>query len=58
MDYALTQCKATYSAEIQFIVHMYYSKFRYINMRVDFTSPGSELNRTCMYHVKLDPRRK
>ena len=58
MDYALTQCKATYSPEIMIISHMYYGPFQYINMRVDFTNPGSELNRTCMYHVKLDPRRK
>lgn len=58
MDYALTQCKATYSAELQLISHMFYSHFRYINMRVDFTNPHSELNRSCMYHVRLDPRRK
>lgn len=58
MDYALYQCKATYSPELQFISHMFYSPFRYINMRVDFTNPGSELNRTCMYHVRLDPKRK
>jgi hypothetical protein len=58
MDYALTQCKATYSPEIMIISHMYYGPFRYINMRVDFTNPDSQLNLTCMYHVKLDPRRK
>lgn len=58
MDHALFQYKATYSPELQFISHMFYSPFRYINMRVDFTNPGSELNRTCMYHVKIDPRRK
>jgi hypothetical protein len=58
MDYALAQCKATYSPELQFISHMFYSPFRYINMRVDFTNPESELNRSCMYHVRLDPKRK
>lgn len=57
MDYALYHYKATYSPELQFISHMFYSPFRYINMRVDFTNPESELNRTCMYHVKLDPKR-
>ena len=55
MDYALYKYKAIYSPEIQFISHMFYGPFRYINMRVDFTNPGSELNRNCMYHVKLDP---
>lgn len=58
MDYALYKCRATYSPELQFISHMFYSSFQYINMRVDFTNPHSELNRSCMYHVRLDPRRK
>ena len=58
MDLALYQWKATYSPEIQYIAHMYYSNFCYKNMRVDFNNPHSSFNKTCMYHVRLDPNRK
>jgi len=58
MDIILCKCRAIYSPEIQYIVHMYYSNFLYKNMRVDFNNPMSPLNQTFLYHVKLDQNRK
>ena len=57
MDYCLCHNRKTYSPEIQFIAHIYYSKFMYKNMRVDYNNPNSETNKICLYHVQLDPNR-
>jgi FkbM family methyltransferase len=57
IDLCLCNCKATYSPEIQYIAHMYYSEYKYKNIRVDFNNINSVLNKDALYHVKLDPSR-
>jgi len=56
MDLCLHQTRATYSPEIQYITHMYYSPFTYKNIRVDYNNPNSL--QTELYHVRHDPSRK
>ena len=58
MDYSCYKHRAIYSPEIQSIVHMFYSKYTYKNIRVDFTNPNSLLNKNALYHILLDPMRK
>ena len=58
MDLCLYQNKATYSPEIQYIAHIYYSSyFKYKNIRVDFNNKNSEENKKALYNIILDPER-
>ena len=54
MDSCLCHCRATYAPEIQYIAHMYYSNYEYINIRVDYNNPNNELNKTALYNVIHD----
>lgn len=59
MDICLCKNKATYSPEIQYIAHIYYSSnFKYKNIRVDFNNIDSEYNKKALYNIILDPDRK
>jgi hypothetical protein len=58
MDICLYMVRATYSPELQYISHMFYSNYHYKNMRVDFNNPDSPLNKNALFHVLLDPYRK
>jgi hypothetical protein len=58
MDLCLCQTRATYSPEIQYIAHIYFSSsFKYKNIRVDYNNINSELNKMALYNVKHDPER-
>jgi mannosyltransferase OCH1-like enzyme len=54
MESCLCHCRATYAPEIQYIAHMYYSNYEYINIRVDYNNPNNELNKTALYNVIHD----
>jgi mannosyltransferase OCH1-like enzyme len=56
-DSCLCVNQATYSPEVQYIAHMYYSKFKYINIRFDFNNPNSPANDSSLYDIQLDPNR-
>ena len=56
MDLCLQQTRATYSPEVQYITHMYYSPYTYKNIRVDYNNPNSLKKE--LYHVRLDSSRK
>lgn len=58
MDICLHNVRATYSPELQYIAHMFYSAYEYKNMRVDFNNVGSPHNEHSLYHVVLDSDRK
>ena len=46
--------KATYSPEIQYITHMYYSQYTYVNIRYDFNNINSSFNKDSLYHIIHD----
>ena len=58
MDICLLNVRATYSPELQYISHMFYSKYEYKNIRFDYNNIGSPYNENSLYHVVLDPDRK
>ena len=59
MDLVLCQTRATYSPEVQYIAHIYYSShFKYKNIRVDFNNIDSQYNKNALYNIILDPERK
>jgi mannosyltransferase OCH1-like enzyme/glycosyltransferase involved in cell wall biosynthesis len=49
--------RATYSPEVQYIAHMYFSKFKYQNIRFDFNNPQSSENDSTLYDLQVDPKR-
>ena len=58
MDLCLCQTRATYSPEIQYIAHIYFSSsFKYKNIRVDYNNINSELNKMALYNIMHDPER-
>jgi len=59
IDLVLFQTRATYSPEIQYISHIYFSShFDYKNIRVDFNNIDSQENKYALYNIILDPKRK
>lgn len=56
-DSCLTVCKHTYAAEIQYLAHIFYSDYRFQNIRFDYNNPNSEYNLHMLYHIKHDPER-
>ena len=56
-DSCLCIHRATYSPEVQYIAHMYFSGFKYRNIRFDFNNPESPENGSSLYDIRLDPRR-
>jgi glycosyltransferase involved in cell wall biosynthesis len=56
-DSCLCVNRATYSPEVQYIAHMYFSGFKYRNIRFDFNDPDSPENGSSLYDIRLDPRR-
>jgi len=47
----------TYSPEVQYIAHIYFSKFKYNNIRFDFNNLKSQNNNFTLYDIQLDPNR-
>jgi mannosyltransferase OCH1-like enzyme len=59
IDSVLCICRATYSPEIQYIAHIYFSSlFKYKNIRFDFNNSNSTYNTDTLYHILLDPNRQ
>jgi hypothetical protein len=56
-DSCLCIHRATYSPEVQYIAHMYFSAFKYRNIRFDYNNPESQDNRLSLYDIRLDPAR-
>ena len=56
-DSCLCVNRATYSPEVQCIAHVYYSNFKYRNIRFDFNYPESVENDSTFYDIRLDPNR-
>jgi hypothetical protein len=59
MDSCLYNCRATYSPEIQYISHVYFStSFKYKNIRFDYNNPKTEYNNDTLYNIILYPNRR
>lgn len=56
-DSCLCIHRATYSPEVQYIAHMYFSGFKYRNIRLDYNNPESTKNYESLYDIRLDPAR-
>jgi mannosyltransferase OCH1-like enzyme/tetratricopeptide (TPR) repeat protein len=56
-DSYLAQLKHTYSPEVQYVAHIFFSDFEYENIRVDYNNPSSILNKYTWYDIKHDPER-
>lgn len=56
-DLCLSIYQATYSPEVQYIAHMYFSAFKYKNIRFDYNNPKSSTNNSSLYDIQLDPNR-
>ena len=56
-DSVLSACKATYSPEVQTIAHLYFSEFKYKNIRFDYNNPNNLKNQQTLFHVRHDPDR-
>jgi FkbM family methyltransferase len=56
-DSCLCIHRATYSPEVQYIAHMYFSGFKYRNIRFDYNNPESTKNYESLYDIRLDPAR-
>ena len=58
VDSCLAHCRATYSPEMQYIAHIFFSQnFKYENLRVDYNNNTSIANNTALYNVRHDPNR-
>ena len=56
-DSCLCIHRATYSPEVQYIAHMYFSRFKYRNTRFDYNNPESPENKSSLYDIRFDPNR-
>jgi FkbM family methyltransferase len=56
-DSCLCIHRATYSPEVQYIAHMYFSTFKYRNIRFDYNDAESTKNYESLYDIRLDPKR-
>lgn len=56
-DICLALLKHTYSPEVQYMAHIFYSDYRYQHIRVDYNNPDSEYNLHMLYHIRHDPER-
>ena len=56
-DSCLCIHRATYSPEVQYIAHMYFSGFKYRNIRFDYNDAESTKNYESLYDIRLDPKR-
>lgn len=57
MDYTLTSLKHTLSPEIQYAAHMFYSNFKYKNVRFDHNNVNSPENETTLFRINHCPYR-
>lgn len=56
-DSCLSLLRHTYSPEVQYMAHIFYSNYRYQNIRFDYNNPKSEYNLHMLYHITCDPER-
>jgi FkbM family methyltransferase len=56
-DICLYNLKHTYAPEVQYVAHVFFSEYKYKNIRVDFNNLSSKYNNTALYHIHLDPNR-
>ena len=54
-DSCLANLKHTYSPEVQYVAHIFFSDFEYVNIRVDCHNVSSILNKYMLYDIKHDP---
>jgi hypothetical protein len=56
-DSCLALLRHTYSPEVQYMAHIFYSNYRYQHVRFDYNNPNSEYNLHMLYHIRHDPER-
>ena len=56
-DSCLALLRHTYSPEVQYMAHIFYSDYRYQNIRFNYNNPNSEYNLHMLYHITCDPER-
>lgn len=56
-DSCLALLRHTYSPEVQYMAHIFYSDYRYQHIRFDYNNPNSEYNLHMLYHITCDPER-
>jgi len=56
-DSCLALLRHTYSPEVQYMAHIFYSDFRYQHIRFDYNNPNSEYNLHMLYQIRHDPER-
>jgi len=56
-DSCLALLRHTYSPEVQYMAHIFYSEYKYQHIRVDYNNPNSEYNLHMLYNITVDPER-
>lgn len=56
-DSCLALLRHTYSPEVQYMAHIFYSDYRYQHIRFDYNNPNSEYNLHMLYQIRHDPER-
>lgn len=56
-DSCLALLRHTYSPEVQYMAHIFYSNYIYQHVRFDYNNPNSEYNLHMLYHIRHDPER-
>ena len=57
IDYCLCMVKHTYSPEIQYAAHIFFSKYTYQNIRFDYNNENNVNNRKTLFHIKICQQR-
>lgn len=56
-DYYICKVRGTFCSEAQRAAHMYFSNYKYQNIRFDFTNSENPLNKNTLFDIKLCPER-
>ena len=52
MDYCLCTLKHTYAPETQYAANIYYSSYKYINIRYDYNNPNNPNNKNTLFNIR------
>uniref|UniRef100_A0A6C0CZI0 Uncharacterized protein n=1 Tax=viral metagenome TaxID=1070528 RepID=A0A6C0CZI0_9ZZZZ len=58
IDYCLGTLKTTFAPEVQYASHIYFSQYKYQNIRFDFTNPNNQNNKSTLFNIRVCPNRK
>ena len=58
IDYILGTLKTTFAPEVQYAYHIYFSQYKYQNIRFDFSNPNNVNNKYTLFDIRMCPNRK